>query len=290
MKHNKKRKLKPIVIVIILLFILGIGTVVTVNNVFNSNDKLNEGNKITESNSENNNNQEENPSSDEESSVENTEENNNGDNSTNQNNGSNNNQDNDSGNNKPNNNPSNNKEEVPSNTKILSLYKGQPNINERFYVKNMMPGDIETKYYKLKVNHSKDLDVFFGTKIKHQTNSLDEILSIKVILLNTNEIIYDGTMKELQNNDKLIKLKHVPNNESNIDMKIEVSLPKEAGNEYQNTVLTADFLWYVIDEDALIPPTKYDKNNIIGITLVVLLGVFIFFIYSKVKEEENERN
>ncbi len=189
-----------------------------------------------------------------------------------------------------NNNSNNNdtKKESTENKK-LSFYKGNSETNERFNVKNMLPGDSITKYYQVKVNHKDDLDIYFDVKVTKQTKNIDEMLNIKITTLNNDEIMYDGPIKDIKENLIIYKMKKNSENETIFDLKIEVSLPTSTDNKYQNSELIADFIWYIEDEDVLIPPTGYFKNiTLWRILFFITGGILVILLLRKKKGDVHE--
>ena len=47
----------------------------------------------------------------------------------------------------------------------LELYKGKPDVNQRFEAVNMLPGDSETKYFCVKAYHDGDIELYFKADI-----------------------------------------------------------------------------------------------------------------------------
>ena len=51
----------------------------------------------------------------------------------------------------------------------LELYQGRPDVNQKFAVSNMLPGDYVTKYYCVRVSHDAGVDLFFRTEVTEET-------------------------------------------------------------------------------------------------------------------------
>ncbi len=170
---------------------------------------------------------------------------------------------------------------VPVNPSKLSFYQGKAEVNERFNVKNWLPGDKETKYYQVLVNHNQDVELYFDVDIIDETKNLSEILNIKITVVETGEIVFNGTMKQIEKNQEIYKLLQNNNNESIVELEIEVSLPTSAGNEYQGAMLNADFIWYVLNEEALVPPTGIRGNVTVWLTIMVVTGGLLVILMKK---------
>ncbi len=173
----------------------------------------------------------------------------------------------------------------------IELYKGKASDNEKFTVNNMFPGDNETKYFAVKVNHHKNVDVFFNTEVTEQTKALGEVLHIKVTHLENEKVLYDGTFAELNKDGYSELFATQSSTETVAYYKIEVSLPTSTGNEYQQAKLMADFNWYVLDRDALDSPQTGDTSNIV-LWFVLMLSslammIILLFFRRREKEEKN---
>ncbi len=186
----------------------------------------------------------------------------------------------------PTDNPSTNTQKATS----IELYKGKTSDNEKFTAENMLPGDNETKYFAVRVNHHKNVDVFFNAEVTEQTKALGEVLHIKVTHLENDNVIYNGSFADM-NKDGYSELFATDSSTETIAYyKIEVSLPTSTGNEYQAASLLADFNWYVTDTDALDSPQTGDTSNIMLWFIIMLcsLGMIIILLFSKRKEKEDE--
>lgn len=159
--------------------------------------------------------------------------------------------------------------------KVLELYQGQPSDNQRFEVGNMFPGDTETKYFCLKVNHNKDIDLFFRADITEQTKNFGDVLHIKVTHLESGKELFDGAFSEINGREFSELLKANEEKSTIAYYQVDVSLDTSVGNEYQAARLTADFKWYVKDEGGLTPPQTGDTTNL---TLWIILAGSSFLL------------
>jgi len=136
-------------------------------------------------------------------------------------------------------------------TQSISLHRQNPDENVSFKAINLFPGDSVTRYYRVKVSYTGTITVFFQAKPDAGDEKLSEVLKIRVRLMNTDEILYEGSIggmpveeNELSTNKKAVT--------DELQYEITVSLGTEAGNEYQEKKLTADFIWWAEGSEA--PP------------------------------------
>ncbi len=168
--------------------------------------------------------------------------------------------------------------ENPSATK-LELYAGKPGDNQRFEVKNMFPGDTETKYFCIRAHHNADLELFFKTEVTEQTKNLGDVLQIKVTHLETDKVLCDTPFNEINGAEFSELLKANSESTTIAYYRIDVSLDTSVGNEYQKAALKADFEWYVKDTGSLTPPQTGDTTNLIlWITLAASSVLLILFL------------
>lgn len=162
----------------------------------------------------------------------------------------------------------------------LELYEGKPGDNQRFEVKNMLPGDTETKYFCIRAHHNADLKLFFKTEVTEQTKNIGDVLRIKVTHLETGKVLCDAPFVEVKGSEFSELLKKTASSETNAYYQIDVSLDTSVGNEYQAAALKADFEWYVKDGGGLTPPpqTGGTTNLILWIMLLTSSALLILFL------------
>lgn len=174
--------------------------------------------------------------------------------------------------------------------KNIILHKKQQQDNETFKATNLFPGDNEKNYYAIKVFHNKDITVRFHADIRPGYEKIYEVLKIKVTLIDSNEILYDGLLKDIPNSLNT-KLETEESTESDLYYEINVYLDTSVGNEYQNQSLTVDFNWWVEEGDYLDPPQTGIIDNIShNILLYIVIIILIIFLIFKVKKEVNKNN
>ncbi len=170
----------------------------------------------------------------------------------------------------------------------IKLYKGKENFNEKFSVQNMFPGDKVEKNYALQINHNGEVAVFFTADVTEQTKNLADVLNIKVTLTNSGKIIYNGSFADMDLKGYKEIFKADSASETLAFYKIEVSLPTSVGNEHQAAELTADFKWWVEDDENLIPPETRDTANVLlwGAVAFLSLLIIVFLFFFRIKKEE----
>lgn len=174
------------------------------------------------------------------------------------------------------------------NSVTLRLYKRNAQDNEPFNVQNMLPGDSETKYFRVRVSHNGAVTVKFHADIRHGYEKLAEVLKVKVTLLTTGEEMYDGLMRDMP-----ASVAHTLNSQNDAEdelyYKITAYLDTSVGNDYQYKSLIADFRWQVEEEGNLIPPKTGDNSAIVPWAVAAAVsGLFIVILIVRRRKEENE--
>ena len=189
-------------------------------------------------------------------------------------------------------NPSDNENSAPAADKptapVLELYAGRPDVNQRFEVSNMLPGDTETRYFCVRAYHEEDITLFFRAEVTEQTKNLGDVLHIKVTHLDSGRVLCDAPFAEVDGKEFSELLAANAQGETDAYYQIDVSLDTSEGNEYQAARLVADFEWYVEDEGGLTPPQTGDTTNLtLWITLAAssLLLILLLLLTRRRKEE-----
>lgn len=174
-------------------------------------------------------------------------------------------------------------EEQKKDAPVLSLYKKHASDNDPFHVINMFPGDAETMYYCVKVSYSERITVNFRAEIHDGYEKLAEVMMIRVTLLTTGKVMYDGRMVDMPQ-----ALSHELTSDvattDELYYEITAYLDTSVGNEYQNKELVADFKWWVEDTEHLEPaPPTGDVSPMLIAALVFLslLSLIVIFIIVK---------
>ena len=171
---------------------------------------------------------------------------------------------------------------------VLELYEGRPDVNQRFEVQNMFPGDTETRYFCVRAYHEEDITLFFRAEVTEQTKNLGDVLHIKVTHLDTGKVLCDAAFNEIDGEEFSELLTANAQEETTGYYQIDVFLDTSVGNEYQAAMLEADFEWYVKDEGGLVePPQTGDTTNLVlWIVLAVSSLLLMVFLWKRRKEEK----
>ena len=170
---------------------------------------------------------------------------------------------------------------------VLELYAGRPDANQKFEAGNMLPGDVETKYFCVKAYHDADITLFFKADVTDQTKSLGDVLHIKVTHLETGKVLCAASFNEVNGKEFSELLKANGDKATAAYYQVDVSLDTAVGNEYQEALLKADFEWYVKDEGGLTPPpqTGDTTNLVLWAVLAASSLLLLIFLWKRRKEE-----
>lgn len=133
--------------------------------------------------------------------------------------------------------------------------------NAAFHVSNMFPGDIVTGDYCVKVSYEDAVTLKFRVDIEEAYDKLAEVLKCKVVLSDTGEVLHDGLMKDVP--DVLEQaLPYAEKGEEELLYQITAYLDASVGNEYQNTSLEADFVWWIEAEEKADSDTDDEGDDV----------------------------
>lgn len=172
----------------------------------------------------------------------------------------------------------------------IALYKKQPQDNTAFTVGNMFPGDSETRYYGVQVSYHDKVTVHFKGYVHNGYEKLAEVMKVKIKLLNTDEVLYDGLMRDMPES-VTYRLSSYKSTTDELYYEITAYLDTSVGNEYQNKELIADFKWWVEETGNLdkAPRTGDDSNIMIWVILAAVSasGCIILLVIRR-KEEDGQ--
>ena len=173
----------------------------------------------------------------------------------------------------------------------LSLYRKQPEDNTPFNVVNMLPGDAVTQNYNVRVSHSGDVTVRFRAIIRPGYEKLAEVLKLRVELLNTGEILYDGLMRDMPRSVNH-KLTASGSTTSDLEYVLTAYLDTSVGNEYQNQELVADFHWWVEgkEQSHLDSPKTGDDSRIVIFAVAAVAASIAVIILPVWRRREAHRH
>lgn len=171
----------------------------------------------------------------------------------------------------------------------IELYNKQPEENTPFAVGNMFPGDVETKYFRVRVSYHDKITVHYKATVRPGYEKLAEVLKVRVNLLSTGETMYDGLMRDMPES-LTHKLASQKSTTDELYYEITAYLDTSVGNDYQNKDLIADFKWWVEETGNLDDsPKTGDTSNILlwaALAAGSLSMIIILLITRRRKEDE----
>lgn len=173
----------------------------------------------------------------------------------------------------------------------IELYNKQPEENTPFQVGNMFPGDVETKYFRVRVSYHDKITVHYKATVRPGYEKLAEVLKVRVKLLSTGETMYDGLMRDMPESltHKLASKKSTTDELYN---EITAYLDTSVGNDYQNKDLIADFKWWVEETGNLddSPQTGDTSNILLWAVLAACSGSMMILLLVTRRRKEDEAN
>ena len=175
---------------------------------------------------------------------------------------------------------------------VIELNGDGSDANVKFRAENMLPGDTETKYFNIRIHHNSQVKLCFATEVTGQTKSLADKLRIKVTLDGGGKVICDSTFSAADGTEYSEIFLAAPDGQTDVSYRIEVSLGTDAGNEYQAAELTADFKWYISEEEntteppqendgsgsASEPETNDGTDTVLKTIIIVSILLFVFLV------------
>ena len=172
----------------------------------------------------------------------------------------------------------------------IELYNKQPEENTAFAVGNMFPGDVETKYFRVRVSYHDTITVHYKATVRPGYEKLAEVLKVRVKLLSTGEMLYDGLMRDMPES-LTHKLASQKSTTDELYYEITAYLDTSVGNDYQNKDLIADFKWWVEETGNLDDsPKTGDTSNILlwAVLAAGSLGMIIILLVTRRRKEDEE--
>ncbi len=191
---------------------------------------------------------------------------------------------------------------VKTDSDKIRLNNPDESSNTAFAVENMFPGDAETKYFTVKVNHKESITLYYHADIRPGYEKLAEVMMVKIELPKKSITLYDGLMRDMPS-----ALEHqLAADEKEVIYSITAYLDTSVGNDYQFKRLIADFRWWYEEEtsgggedpdpdkpslpDVPDNPETGDNSNI-TLYMTMMLGslaalIFLLFMMKRKKGEE----
>ena len=171
----------------------------------------------------------------------------------------------------------------------IELYNKQPEENTPFHVGNMFPGDAEIKYFCVRVSYHDKITVHYKATVRPGYEKLAEVLKVRVKLLSTGEMLYDGLMRDMPES-LTHKLASKKSTTDALYYEITPYLDTSVGNDYQNKDLIADFKWWVEETGNLDDSPKTGDTSNILLWAVLAAGslslIIILHVTRRRKEDE----
>lgn len=173
----------------------------------------------------------------------------------------------------------------------IELYNKQPEENTPFTVDNMFPGDAEIKYFCVRVSYHDKITVHYKATVRPGYEKLAEVLKVRVKLLSTGEMLYDGLMRDMPES-LTHKLASKKSTTDELYYEITAYLDTSVGNDYQNKDLIADFKWWVEETGNLVdsPKTGDTSNILLWAVLAACSGSMIIILHVTRRRKEDEEN
>lgn len=168
----------------------------------------------------------------------------------------------------------------------IALHNRKSEDNTPFQVTNMFPGDRETKYYCVKVSYKGDIVVRCHADIRPGYEKLAEVLKVKIRLLHTDEILYDGLMRDMPKSLNY-ELYTTEKKQSELYYEISAYLDTSVGNEYQDKELIADLRWWVEEAENLDSPQTGDDLYIYLWFALAVGSLFVLIILLAMRRKES---
>ena len=173
----------------------------------------------------------------------------------------------------------------------ITLYRRNSGENVLFSMENMFPGDADMRYFRVKVSYKNTVNVRYHAEIRKGYEKLAEVLQTRVRLVETDEVLYEGSMKDMPE-----KLNHMLNSttETTDELCYEILtyLDTSVGNEYMNTETIVDFRWWVEEVENLTSPKTGEYYRMLAIAIlagVSATGALFFLILKRREEEKDEQ-
>ena len=173
----------------------------------------------------------------------------------------------------------------------IELYNKQPEENTAFQAGNMFPGDVETKYFRVRVSYHDKITVHYKATVRPGYEKLAEVLKVRVNLLSTGETMYDGLMRDMPES-LTHKLASKKSTTDELYYEITAYLDTSVGNDYQNKDLIADFKWWVEETGNLddSPQTGDTSNILLWAVLAAGSLSMIIILHITRRRKEDEEN
>ena len=132
----------------------------------------------------------------------------------------------------------------------IRLCNRQPQENAAFACGSLLPGDTETRYFRIEVFHKDAVTVHYHADIRPGYEVLAEVLKVRIV--GSGALLYDGLMRDMP---EKLSCSLSGNGKNELFYEITAYLDASVGNAYQGKELIADFCWWVEETGNLGPVT-----------------------------------
>lgn len=170
----------------------------------------------------------------------------------------------------------------------LELYRRQPEDNEKFTARDMLPGDTLTRYFAVREYHDEDIELLFTADVTEEEKALGDVLQLRVADADSGRVLCEGTFSSLDGQAFAHTLTANDDGQSTAYYRVDAWLDTTVGNEYQAARLLADLRWYVEDDGGLTPPTTGVAAQIglwTAVGAAALLVLFLVLLFARRRKE-----
>lgn len=179
-------------------------------------------------------------------------------------------------------------ETVPEDQAVkLELYRRQPEDNEKFTARDLLPGDSLTRYFAVRAYHDQDIELLFEADITEEEKALGDVLQVRVTDADSGRVLCEGTFSEIDGQAFARTLTANADGQSTAYYRVDAWLDTSVGNEYQAARLLADLRWYV-EGGGLTPPQTGVAAQVglwAAVGAAALLVLFLVLLIARRRKE-----
>lgn len=130
----------------------------------------------------------------------------------------------------------------------IELYKDHPNENRQFQITDLRPGETITKNIHIKIYHNQKINLYYKTEITAQTDAIADHLTIRVVSMEDNSVLYEGKLSAFCGQELAIS---VNKNEQNVtiqDFRIELVIDDSVNSIENSSEIGLAANWYVKED------------------------------------------
>lgn len=177
---------------------------------------------------------------------------------------------------------------TPVSDVAITLSGSQAEDSTAFSIRNLLPGQKETKQFNIQVSYRDQLSLCCDTAVRSD-NKLADVMCVSIRIPSTNQELYNGSIKEMP--CLTYDLRSSSKTTEEICYEVSLYLDPSADNTYQDMEFEADFRWWAEQSENLSSPRR---SNIIKVLLCVSLvmtaGLVAIVLIEEYKSKEEKRN